>query len=367
MSKDSIPHLRFLCFGVGAIGTYVGGSLALANQQVVFIEFPDVARKIQQRGLYIRLKEGEYHIKKPDVVSSIDEALNEGHFDVAILAVKSYDTQTLLKSLEPHYQVLPPFLCLQNGVENESMLASELGTSRVIPGTVTSAVGKKAPGDITLERLRGVGVSSHHPLAATLVKVLDAAGLRARMYDNAKSMKWSKMLTNLFANASSAILDMTPEQIISHPGLYRIEIRQLREALQVMDALRIPVIDLPGTPVRVMSGLVRYFPPSISQPLLYRGVGKGRGKKMPSFHIDLYSGRGKSEVDYLNGAVVRFGSQTGIQTPVNHFLNQTLLALIKGELDKEMFAHRPEKLLVMLKESDSNAKQLSNNSTAIKY
>jgi 2-dehydropantoate 2-reductase len=119
-------------------------------------------------------------------------------------------------------------LSLQNGVENEPLLESVLGKNKVIAGTVTSAVRRRAPGNILLERLRGMGIADGHPLSKQLVLVLSAAGLNARLYPSPSDMKWSKMLTNLLANASSAILDMTPSEILSHPGLYRVEVNQLR-------------------------------------------------------------------------------------------------------------------------------------------
>lgn len=68
---------------------------------------------------------------------------------------------------------------------------------------------------------------------------------------------------------------------------------------------------------------------------------------MPSFHIDLYSGRSKSEVDYLNGAVVRVGEKLGISTPVNRILTETLLGLTEGRIPKNEFAHQPEKFLTL--------------------
>jgi 2-dehydropantoate 2-reductase len=74
-------------------------------------------------------------------------------------------------------------------------------------------------------------------------------------------------------------------------------------------------------------------------------AGKGRGEKMPSFHIDLHSGRGKSEVDYLNGAVVSYGQQAGVAAPVNDWLCQTLLDQISGKIPLDEYAHQPEKLL----------------------
>jgi 2-dehydropantoate 2-reductase len=272
------------------------------------------------------------------------KALTHGPFDAAIFALKSYDTQDALQGLAPHAHNLPPFLCLQNGMDNEPALAAAFGADKVIAGTVTSAIGRRAAGDIVLERLRGLGVAAGHPLSARLASALDGASLNARLYPRAADMKWSKMLTNLLANASSAILDMTPAEIFAHPGLCRLEIAQLRETLRVMAAQQIGVVNLPGTPVRLLALGVR-LPALLSKPLLQRAVGRGRGGKMPSFHIDLYSGRGKSEVNYLNGAVVRAGERLGIPTPANRLLNDTLLALTEGSLELAVFARRPERLL----------------------
>jgi 2-dehydropantoate 2-reductase len=156
------------------------------------------------------------------------------------------------------------------------------------------------------------------------------------------------MLTNLLANASSAILDLTPAQVFAHPGLYRMEIRQLREALRVMRAQNIPVVDLPSTPVRLLAWSVSALPLSVSRPLISRSVGGGRGAKMPSFHIDLYSRRGKSEVDYLNGAVVRYGRKFHVLTPVNETLNEILKGLTAGKVPFDSYAHQPEKLLAQI-------------------
>jgi 2-dehydropantoate 2-reductase len=345
LARTSQPQLCFLCFGTGAIGTYVGGSLALSGQKVLFLERPSVAAEIREKGLCLKLNGNEAGITSPDVVTSIEEALTRCPFDMAILAVKSYDTRPLLDELAGYSVALPPFLCLQNGVENESYLAQVLGPERVIAGSVTSAISKLDSGRIVLERLRGIGLASDHHLVPTLVSVFNNAGLNARQYGNPAAMKWSKMITNLISNASSAILDMTPGEVISHPGLFRLEIRQLREALNVMAAQGIPVVNLPGVPVLLLSWAIEYLPQMVSQPLLRRSIGAGRGNKMPSFHIDLYNGKTKSEVDYLNGAVVRFGEKYSIPTPVNRFLNETLLGIVEGKIDKKIYAHDPKKLL----------------------
>ncbi|HJW89380.1 MAG TPA: 2-dehydropantoate 2-reductase [Anaerolineales bacterium] len=341
--------MRILVFGAGAIGTYIGGSLALHGHHVVFLERPGVATELRRNGLRLNLAGHEQRIARPKIAASPDEALGKGHFDVAVFALKAYDTRPALEGLEPYAEALPPVLCLQNGVENEPLLREVLGDSKVIAGTVTSAIGRRAAGNIVLERRRGLGVAARHPLSAELTTALDAAGLNARLYPDAARMKWSKLLTNLLANATSAILDLTPAEVFDYPGLFRLEIEQLRETLRVMAAQGLHPVDLPKTPVRALGFAARWLPLVWGRIVLRRSVGSGRGGKMPSLHIDLHSGRSQSEVEYLNGAVVRFGEKLGIPTPVNRLLSQTLLALTRGEQDLSIYRHKPERLLVELK------------------
>jgi 2-dehydropantoate 2-reductase len=354
---ESASHLngkmKMLAFGAGAIGTYIGGSLALTGQQVVFVEQPKVVEDLRQRGLRLDLtldkRQKTQDASRVDpasfvIVSTLEEALRYGPFDVALFALKSFDTESALEGIVPHADKMPPILCLSNGVSNEPTIAAALGKDKVIYGTVTSAIGRRGAGDIVLERLRGVGVAKGHPLSEKLNRTFSAAYLNSRLFDDANSMKWSKMLTNLLANPTSAILDMTAGQVFADRELYKLEIEMLRECLAVMEAQGFRVVDLPGTPVRALAFATK-LPLWLSKPLLGRAAGTGRGAKMPSFHIDLHSGRGKSEVEYLHGEVVRAGAKCNIPTPVNKVLTETLLALTNKEIPLEEFAHQPKKLL----------------------
>jgi 2-dehydropantoate 2-reductase len=137
---------------------------------------------------------------------------------------------------------------------------------------------------------------------------------------------------------------MTAGEVFANKDLYKLEIDMLRECIAVMKAQNIEVVDLPGTPVRALA-YATTLPLWLSKPLLSRAAGAGRGAKMPSFHIDLHNGRGKSEVEYLHGAVVRAAEEFNVPTPVNKVLTETLLALTNKEVPLEEFAHKPEKLL----------------------
>ncbi len=349
-------QMKVLAFGAGAIGTYIGGSLALAGHQVVFVEQPRVVDELRERGLRLDLTLDERRktknasrIDPPSflIVSSLEDALRYGPFDVALFALKSFDTLAALEGLKPFADKIPPILCLSNGVSNEPAIAEALGRDKVIYGTVTSAIGRRGAGDIVLERLRGVGVGKGHPLSEKLNRAFDKAYLNSTLFENANSMKWSKMLTNLIANPTSAILDMTAREVFANRDLYKLEIDMLRECLAVMKAQEIGVVDLPGTPVRALA-YATTLPLWLSKPFLSRAAGAGRGTKMPSFHIDLHSGRGRSEVEYLHGEIVRAGQECNVPTPVNKVLTETLLALTNKEIPLEEFAHKPEKLLAKI-------------------
>ncbi len=358
-------EFKFLIFGGGAIGTYIGGSLALVGHSVTFVEREKNVEELKKRGLRLDLtldesvalslskgrKTKEAFIVEPrafTVESSLEEALKFGPFDVAIVALKSYDTPALIESIKSFAEKLPPILCLSNGVDNEPLIAKAFGDDKVIYGTVTTSVRKRGIGDIVLEKLSGVGVAAGHTLSEKLVEIFNDAFLKCRLYPHAESMKWSKMMTNLIANASAAILNMSPKQVLTDKHLYKLEIQMIRECVAVMKAMKLDVVDVPSVPVR---GLVfaTKLPLWLSQPIVSRVAGGKRGHKMPSFHIDLYSGRGKSEVEYLNGAVVREGKRLGISTPVNELLTTILLALTKKEIPLDEFANQPEKLLSKLK------------------
>ena len=362
MEAEQLQKISVLTFGAGAIGTYVGGSLALSGHKVVFIEQPAVVDELNRRGMCLDLSLDERrNTHQPfnlppsrfKCVASLEEALAQGPFDAAIFALKSFDTASALEGMKPFVEQMPPVLCLQNGVENESRLAAVLGDGKVMAGTTTSSVGRLGAGNIVLERLRGIGIATGtnpvlNSLAGRLVEAMNEALLNAGLFPRAADMKWSKMLTNLMGNATAAILDMTPAEVFRHPGLYGLEMGMFREALKVMAAQGIHPVDLPKVPVRLLTLGVRYLPSFIVRPLMVKMVGGGRGAKMPSFHIDLHSGRGKIEVDYLNGAVVRFGEKTGVPTPINRLLNDTLLGLVQGRQPLSEFSEQPEKLLALL-------------------
>ena len=340
--------MRFLIVGAGAIGGYVGGSLALGGHAVTFLARPATAASLRSTGLRLTdARTGVIRAIKPSVAVTPAEVQASGPYNCAVLATKAYDTEAVANSLKAALPSPPPILCLQNGVDGEPELAGLFGASAIISGTVTTAISKAGPVELTVEKSRGMGIALGHPLSEPLVAALVSAGIRTGAYPNAGPMKWSKLLSNLTGNATSAILDMTVGEVFADSRLFAVEMAALRECLAVMKALRYNVVNLPGVPVRALAFATR-LPAWLARPLLLRGVAGGRGGKMPSLHIDLHLGRTQTEVRWLHGAVARHGALAGVPAPVNQVLSDTLQALSARRFNLEEFRRRPEALLARM-------------------
>lgn len=341
--------MKICCFGAGAIGSYVGGSLGLIGNPLVYIEQPGFIPVLRENGVTIEdINGNKRHLKQFEIYPSIGEALEEHEFDLVIMAVKGFDTDAVLKTMLPYVDRMPPVLSLQNGVENEAKIAAVLGENKVIPCSVCTAISRGEGGAIRVARLRGIGLSGENPILPELLRECGEAGLKPKRLENARGMKWSKMISNLLSNAASAILNMTPAEVYADPVGFELEIRQLKETLAVMRAAGIEPINIPGVPLKALCLAVEHLPAPLARPIMSKAIGGGRGSKMPSFYIDLRAGKKQSEVEFLNGAVVREGERQNIPTPVNLLYYEVLTQMAAGEIPADAFDHAPEKLYAKL-------------------
>ena len=327
--------MKILVIGAGAIGCLVGGKLALAGEQVTLVGRPNFAATVAAQGLRMLQGDGEQVIRTLTATGSIAEAFANGTgYDLAILTVKSYDTATALGELATATPQPPVLLSLQNGVGNEEMIAARLGADHVIAGTLTTPVSVPAPATIRIDRpsftmgLAAWTSASPVPLVAATHAALLRAGFKAKLYAHAAGMKWTKLLMNMMGNATSALLDQKPSQLFADSRVVDVEIAAWREALAVMAAADVPPVNLGSYPFATLAPLIRVAPNALLRPILRRQVSGARGDKLPSLHIDLHSGKAKSEIDWLNGAVVERGRMIGVATPVNAALTTTLRALL---------------------------------------
>jgi 2-dehydropantoate 2-reductase len=334
--------MHYLVFGTGAVGGMLGAQLSKAGFEVTFVDRGDVAEQIQQNGLHVLGGSSPIHLADPKVMTDLAQIPNAHKPDAIILAVKAYDAVAAAKMVVHRWPEPPVVISIINGIGIEEGLESILRPDRVLAATLTSAIQKIDVGMLRIEKQRGAGLAASHALAVEVAAEWKQADLNPRLYPHAVQMKWSKLLTNLISNATSAITGLPAGQVYAHRELYRLEIEALREAVRVMDALGFRPHNLPGVPVRLLAEAI-FFPPSLIKPFLRKMVGSGRGEKWPSFYYDV--GRGHSEVDWLNGAVVDHGHRLGVPTPANAVLTDVLNAMVKGHKDPEIYRSSPKALI----------------------
>jgi 2-dehydropantoate 2-reductase len=333
--------VRFLIYGTGAVGAYLGGLLAQVGHSVVFLARPAVAEALRRDGLRIERGPSASTLTTHEVLTELPDSIDLGPDGFVLLAVRAFDCAEAAGLLGRRLLPPRPVVCLLNGIGNEETLAEPIGWERVVPATLTTAVSVRSPGEVRVERERGLGFGRSAD-GEWLAKTFLAAGISTRVYDDWRAMKWSKLPTNIVANACSAVLDWPAGAVMAQPGLYRLEVEALREAFRVMRRAGHGPVDLPGVPVRWLArGLA--LPPSLTRPWLSRAVTRGRGAKRPSFHRDI--GRGRSEVGWLNGAIVEHGRKHGVATPANAVLLEVMLELVEGREDPEEWRGQPGRLL----------------------
>lgn len=403
--------MKILIIGAGAIGCLVGGKLAHSGHAVTFGSRPRFVETLRTQGLVLMDETGRHVIGSAEATPSIADALrtSERPFDLAILTVKSYDTATAVQELHNVATEtglpLPPILSLQNGVGNEQTIVEGLAALGVpvLAGVITTPVSVPGPGIIQIDRpsytlglslwtQQQGGASSDSiaaspavsapaglPILTQTQEALRTAGFRVRHYADAQGLKWTKLLMNMMGNALSAILDEPPARLFLDARLADLEIQAWRETLQVMSRAGILPVNLVSYPFAWLAPVIRYAPKTWLRPVLAAQVGKARGSKMPSLHIDLHKhfaaatdpnvqqdmtqttaqstaqAKGqaavatpaviRSEIDWLNGAVVQKGRAVGVSTPVNTLLTETLRHLCQNPAAMVDYRHNPERLL----------------------
>lgn len=340
--------MNILIFGAGAVGGYLGAKLIQAGHQVTLIARGAAAEAIAINGLTV-IEGAEQIVTQPKTVESLRQAMGEdAQYDQILVCMKAYDAQAALDELVAFSPSSPQVMTFQNGVGIEELFVAEFGAENVLAASLTTPLSNETYHSIVVQRLgRGLALAPTATKGSVdeWVETFKEAGIRATALDNYRSMKWSKMLVNMIGNATAAILNRHPRVVYSYGPTFKIEMDMLSETLAVMRKQKIKVVDLPGVSTGRLAFAVRWLPNGLVKPVLSRIVAGGRGNKMPSFHIDLMSGREQNEVRFHNGAVVEAGRRLGISTPVNEALTDILLKLASGELDYQVFNGQPERLV----------------------
>lgn len=301
--------------GAGSIGCFVGGKLIAADAaDVVFIGRERLQREIAEHGLSIK----DYD--SPPVV--IDAARAPFATDVSALAdcdavlccVKSAQTEAVAADLASVLAADAVVLSLQNGLRNAPTLRRHLGDRPVLAGIVGFNVVSRGRG--LFHRALSGELLFEAPATdrgRAVIAALAAAGLQVGTRADLAPDQWTKLIINL-NNAVSALSGAPTRELILSKRYRRIIAAIVDEAVAVLRSADIKPARLRGLPVGLMPRVLRLPTPLVR--LVTRAQMKVDPQARSSMWEDLSRGR-LTEVDYLNGEIVRLAEQVGARAPVN--------------------------------------------------
>ncbi|HET7028312.1 MAG TPA: 2-dehydropantoate 2-reductase N-terminal domain-containing protein, partial [Candidatus Limnocylindrales bacterium] len=296
--------MRVVVVGRGAVGSFLGATLALGGEEVVLAGRGDWPIEPPAR---LAIVERDGTVRETTVRTIGAASLGTlGEPDLVILAVRQPSLPDGLRSIEGWPATAT--LTVQNGIGAEELVGAARPLAPLVAASLTASVALDGEGRVRRLRAGGIALAGVGGVARTLAAPLagrfDRGGLRAVVVDDPAAMKWSKLIANLVGNATSAILDIDPGAVYADPRLFAIERRQLAEAVAVVDAMGLRLVALPGADVRLLALALR-LPRSVGRPILQRVVARGRGGKSPSLrqHLADDDVAQPSEVAWLNGAV----------------------------------------------------------------
>ena len=286
--------MKVAVVGAGAVGCYYGGMLARAGHDVTLIARPQHVEAIERQGLRLETQTFDERIR----VSASSEGSAVRSAQLVLLCVKSTDTESAAAAIKPHLAPDALVLSLQNGVENADRLRAIL-PQHVLAAVVYIGTEMAGPGHVR-HHGRGELIIERSRASDELAQALIAAGVPTDISDNVRGALWAKLILNCAYNALSAITQLPYGRLVQGAGITAVMRDVVDECVAVAKA---DDVTIPGDVDAAIRKIAETVPGQYS-----------------STAQDLARGK-PSEIDHLNGVIVRRGEALGVPTPVNRLLH----------------------------------------------
>lgn len=303
---------RIAILGAGAIGSALGALLHRAGQDVTLIARSAHVTAIRREGLHIDGVLGSLTVP----VAAAEEL--DFRPDVAFLTVK---TQDVVPAVQAHaaWLIDTPVVTFQNGVRSDELVATLLPQQQIISAVVNIHATYLTPGKITL--LYPGPLVIGRPFGPSDIQVERIAALLRQavptsVSHNILGVHWLKLLGNL-NNAFPALTNTTFQQVYADPILRQLAVRVMREGVRVVKHAGIRLESLPDMSVRLVQ-VIDWLPLKLAG-VFAAAKARRMETRWPLLGSTLQSVRRNrpTEIEYLNGEVVRLGQQVGVSTPLN--------------------------------------------------
>lgn len=298
--------MRIAIVGAGAMGSLFGALLSTVANVWLVDPWEEHIAAIRRDGLRLIEPNGE----RSFTISATTNPLDAAPTDLAIIQLKSYQTKWGAEVARDILKENGLALTLQNGVGNYEVLCSVLGTARAWQGVTTHGATLLGPG-----RVRHAGSGPTHldarpdlaERAEEVARLFQRAGLETHFTENIDGLVWGKLLVNVGINALTALLRVPNGVLSQNPVARTLLEKAVAEAAQVV---RAKGIDLP-------------YEDPIAKTL---EVAVATGANRSSMLQDVLRGT-PTEIDVINGAVVREAGLLGLSAPVNEMLAELIKAI----------------------------------------
>jgi len=328
--------------GAGSIGCYVGGRLAAAGADVTFVGRDRVRQQLIEHGLQLSdLNGSELSVPYAKIrfVTELDPATD---FELVLVTVKSAATTDAGRDLAAALPAGGLVLSLQNGIGNADLLARQLPEQTVLPGMVPFNVVQRGEGRFH-QGSEGTLEVEEHPALSVWSALFERAGIPLQTHKQMLAVQWAKLLLNL-NNPVNALSDLPLKCQLSQRDYRRCVALAQREALGLLELAGIQPAKITPLPPRWLPMLLSspdwVFSRLANRMLMIDPLARS------SMWEDLVAGR-VTEVDWINGEIVRLADRLGRQAPVN----AKLMALIREAESGGDRDWSGEALLIALREA----------------
>ncbi|MDO3722606.1 2-dehydropantoate 2-reductase [Marinobacter sp. chi1] len=312
---------RILIFGAGSVGCYVGGRLMSGGAEVVMIGRPRLRQVFDESPLVLTDYEG-FHFETqlgPDLFT--EDASVAADADLVLVTVKSAASAEAGKTLAKYLRPGTPVISLQNGISNVETLRSQLPDARVFAGMIPFNVLQKTPGHFH-HGTEGHLMAEKHACLEPFLSAFESCGLALELREDMTSVMWSKLLLNL-NNPINALSNVPLLEELSDRNYRLCLALAQKETLALLDMAKIDTVQLTAIPMslipKVMS-LPNWLFQRVAQKMLaIDPIARS------SMWEDLEAGR-PTEVDWINGEVVKLANSLGKKAPANQRLTELVHA-----------------------------------------
>lgn len=327
-----------VAFGAGAIGSSIAAYLTRVGHDVTVID-PWFAHMvaIQKRGLHVTDPDGDFTVQMRAL--HVDQVKEVGApIDVLFLGVKSQDTEWATRYVAPYLAPDGFIISAQNSL-NEEIISSVVGPEKTMGLVVTISAAVYEPGELLRNSAIGDRLAfqvgeldgSDTPRLREMAGLLSKAG-QTRATDSIWGALWTKLAGNSMGNALSGLTGLSSNPMFNNTTARKLMMRIGKEVVEVGEAHGIKFGNIAGVSPDNFKNLDRGGDKVIEEAMLKSAAGRtGIRDNRPSLLQDVLKAR-RSEVDYLNGLVVRKGKEKGIPTPLNQAVVDVMHRLDAGEL-----------------------------------